>query len=202
MAVKIGDLAKAVMKELDDYGVAVGLEVEKVSKEVAEDTAKMLNKTSPKLTGDYAASWTYGTGETKRTKHTMVVHAEKPEYALTHLLEKGHQKRSGGRTKAIVHIALAEEAAVDELEKELRTRLYIDFNGAYNNTNEHTLRIMGNTCVDIKGKLCTATSWNAGTVYTTYTGTRRKITNIRDIGNGAIEWSWTDETYRNGLLMG
>ena len=53
MAVKIGDLAKAVMKELDDYGVAVGLEVEKVSKEVAEDTAKMLNKTSPKLTGDY-----------------------------------------------------------------------------------------------------------------------------------------------------
>ena len=79
---------------------------------------------------------------------------------------------------------------------------YIDFNGAYNNTNEHTLRIMGNTCVDIKGKLCTATGWNDGTVYTTYTGTRRKITNIRDIGNGAIEWSWTDETYRNGLLMG
>ena len=119
MAVKIGDLAKAVMKELDDYGVTVGLEVEKVSKEVAEDTAKMLNKTSPKLTGDYAASWTYGTGETKR----MIVHAEKPEYALTHLLEKGHQKRGGGRTKAIVHIAPAEEAAVDELEKELRTRL-------------------------------------------------------------------------------
>ena len=98
MAIKIGDLAKAVMKELDDYGVAVGLEVEKVSKEVAEDTAKILNKTSPKLTGDYAASWTY-------------------------LLEKGHQKRGGGRTKAIVHIAPAEEAAVDELEKELRTRL-------------------------------------------------------------------------------
>lgn len=55
MAIKIGDLAKAVMKELDDYGVAVGLEVEKVSKEVAEDTAKILNKTSPKLTGDYVS---------------------------------------------------------------------------------------------------------------------------------------------------
>lgn len=112
MAIKIGDLAKTVMKELDDYGVAVGLEVEKVSKEVAEDTAKTLNKTSPKLTGDYAASWTYGTGETKRTKHTMVVHADKPEYALTHLLEKGHQKRGGGRTKAIVHIAPAEEEKI------------------------------------------------------------------------------------------
>nr|WP_289070393.1 HK97 gp10 family phage protein [uncultured Blautia sp.] len=123
MAVKIGNLAREIMKQLDDYGVEVGLEVEKVSKEVAEDTAKMLNKNSPKRTGDYAASWTYGVGDTKRTRHTMVVHAEKPEYALAHLLEKGHQNREGGRTKAIVHIAPAEEAAVDQLEKELRKRL-------------------------------------------------------------------------------
>lgn len=123
MAIKIGNMAKEIMKQLDDYGVAVGLEVEKASKEVAKDTAKTLGKTSPKLTGDYAASWTYDKGETKRTKHTMIVHAQKPEYALAHLLEKGHQKRGGGRTKAIVHIAKAEEMAADELEKELRKRL-------------------------------------------------------------------------------
>ena len=78
---------------------------------------------------------------------------------------------------------------------------YIDFNGAYNNTSEHTLRIMGNTCVDIKGKLCTATSWNAGTVYTTFTGTRNFITEIRDLGNGGIEWTTTTYTFRNGLMM-
>ena len=116
MAVKIGNLAREVMKQLDEYGIETGLEVEKVSEEVAEDTAKM-------LTGDYAASWTYGVGETKRTRHTMIVHAEKPEYALSHLLEKGHQNRNGGRTPAIVHIAPAEEAAAEELEKELRKRL-------------------------------------------------------------------------------
>ena len=120
MAVKIGNLAKEVMKQLEDYGIETGLEVEKVSQEVAEDTAKMLNKNSPKLTGDYAESWTYGVGETKRTRHTMIVHAAKPEYALSHLLEKGHQNRNGGRTPAIVHIA---QAAAEELEKELRKRL-------------------------------------------------------------------------------
>lgn len=123
MAIKIGNLAREVMKQLDDYGIAAGLEVEKVSAEVAEETAKMLNKNSPELTGDYAASWTYGVGETKRARHTMIVHAERPEYALTHLLEKGHQNRNGGRTPAIVHIAPAEEEAADRLEKELMKRL-------------------------------------------------------------------------------
>lgn len=123
MAIKIGNLASTIMKQLEDYGIEVGLEVEKVSTDVAKDTAKILNKNSPKLTGDYAASWTYGMGETKRTRHTMIVHAEKPEYALTHLLEKGHQNRNGGRTEAIVHIAPAEKEAADRLERELIKRL-------------------------------------------------------------------------------
>ena len=78
---------------------------------------------------------------------------------------------------------------------------YIDFNGAYNNTSEHTLRIMGNTCVDIKGKLCTATGWNDRTVYTTFTGTRNFITGIRDLGGGEIEWTTTTYTFKNGLMM-
>ena len=123
MAVKIGNLAREVMKQLDDYGIEVGLEMEKASKEVAEDTAKMLNKNAPKMTGDYAESWTYGVKEKKRTRHTMIVYAEKPEYALSHLLEKGHQNRNGGRTPAIVHIAPAEEAAAEKLKKELIKRL-------------------------------------------------------------------------------
>lgn len=123
MAVKIGKLANEVMKQLNDYGITAGLEVEKISKDVAVETARKLNKEAPKLTGDYAAAWTYGVGDTKRTRHTMVVHAEKPEYALSHLLEKGHQNRDGGRTPAQVHIAPVEEEAVEKLEKELIKRL-------------------------------------------------------------------------------
>lgn len=123
MSIKIGSLAKHVMKYLDGYGIDVGLEMEKVVEEVAKDTAKALTKSSPKLTGDYAASWTYGIGETKRTRHSMIVHVEKPEYSLSHLLEKGHQNRNGGRTAARVHIAPAEKEAIDRLETELRKRL-------------------------------------------------------------------------------
>ena len=79
---------------------------------------------------------------------------------------------------------------------------YIDFAGAYNNSSERTLRLRGNSRVDIMGSLYTATSYNASTVWETFTGVRRKIVDIRELGNGSIEWEWLDETYKNGLLLG
>lgn len=78
---------------------------------------------------------------------------------------------------------------------------YIDFAGAYNNSSARTLRLRGNSRVDIMGKLYTATTYNADTVWETFTGTQKIITNIRDIGDGAIEWTWTNFTFRNGMMM-
>ena len=123
MAVKIGNLAKTVLKELENYGIETAVVVEKVVDEVAQDTAKELQKTSPKLTGDYAGAWTYSKEDTKRTKYSRYVHVDKPEYALSHLLENGHQKRDGGRTQGIKHIAPAEKHSVEKLEKGIREKI-------------------------------------------------------------------------------
>lgn len=78
---------------------------------------------------------------------------------------------------------------------------YIDFAGAYNNSSARTLRLRGNSRVDIMGTLYTATSYNAGTVWEAYTGTRKFITDIQDIGNGAIQWSWVNYSFKNGIMM-
>ena len=53
----------------------------------------------------------------------MVVHAEKPEYALSHLLEKGHANRGGGRTEASVHIAPEEQKAAEKLAERIENLL-------------------------------------------------------------------------------
>ena len=45
------------------------------------------------------------------------------KYQLVHLLEKGHAKRGGGRTKAQLHIAPAEQNAVKQLESNIKRAL-------------------------------------------------------------------------------
>ena len=60
--------------------------------------------------------------EEDRSK-SLIVAIHDTKYSLVHLLEKGHQKRGGGRVAAIKHVEPAEQAAIAELEKEIASKL-------------------------------------------------------------------------------
>ena len=57
----------------------------------------------------------------KKDAIQIVVHSKR--YQLTHLLEFGHAKRGGGRTRAFPHIAPAEQAGIEQLTRDIERDL-------------------------------------------------------------------------------
>ena len=115
--INIDQLANEILKDLEMFQNATIEVVKDAIDRSAKMTVQDLNETSPKRTGTYAKSW-----DTKRDskltgkyRYSRVVYSKVPEYRLTHLLEFGHAKKNGGRTKAQEHISPAEETAAKNL---------------------------------------------------------------------------------------
>lgn len=90
--------------------------------EVAKESARKLRQESPKRQGQYAKGWAYKMDQ-KRLTIGATVYGKDGTYQLAHLLEHGHAKRGGGRTKSIVHIKPVEEWAIDEVYDRMITKM-------------------------------------------------------------------------------
>lgn len=118
----MNSFAETVSGLLDEYGDAVSAAMAEVLPNVAKEAKTKIRGGSPSRTGKYKKSWRSKV-ETNRLEVGAVVYAEAPGYRLAHLLEYGHAKRGGGRTKAIEHIKPVEEWAVTEAEKRIVEKL-------------------------------------------------------------------------------
>ena len=115
-------LAQEVMAGLEEYkDLAVDV-LKKEIQEAGKTAKKQIEQTAPKRTGRYAKSWAVKKVSETSSSLEVTVHSRN-RYMLTHLLENGHAKRGGGRVAAIPHIAPAEEAAAEALERNIETAL-------------------------------------------------------------------------------
>lgn len=106
---------------LEEYGAEAEEAVKEVIPKVAKEAAKKLRATSPKKTGEYAKGWTQKVTQTRLGSEAVVYNKNKP--GLAHLLEFGHAKRNGGRTKAIEHVLPVYSWAQTEAQKRIEEAL-------------------------------------------------------------------------------
>ncbi len=124
--IRIDDIGSEIAKLMQEYSNDVLHEMKDAVKEVSKEAVKDLKTNSPKGEGSpkghYKDGWTSKVEvDTGTTLEVRIHNKKKP--GLTHLLERGHAKRGGGRTKAYPHIAEVEGKAIKEYEKRLKERL-------------------------------------------------------------------------------
>ena len=100
--VKIDGLADAVMKELESYADVIDADMRKAVTKAGQTVRKEISAGAPVgHTGKYAKSWS--TKKTRQTARSLEVTVySRNRYQLAHLLEHGHARRGGGRTRAQV----------------------------------------------------------------------------------------------------
>ncbi len=114
----VDNLGDVIAKELQLYCADTQIMVAGAVDKRADELVKALKADSPKKSGDYAKDWTSKVETNNFSYYKRRIHNKK-HYRLTHLLEKGHALRQGGRTKAVPHIGPDSERIQAEFVKDV-----------------------------------------------------------------------------------
>ena len=124
MSKKVGldDFGDELSKLISEYGKSVRINLDEAIKDTAKESAKELKKAGTFEGKEYRRSWTSKKQPSKRLHVDYVVY-NKEHYQLTHLLEFGHVKQNGGRTRAFPHIAPVNDKVADRVISFLKRKV-------------------------------------------------------------------------------
>lgn len=92
------ELEAQLQSVLQNFSEEIEEELEEALNKRTRELKASIEQDSPVNKGRYKKGWAIKKEKLKRTVYN------KSSGSLTHLLEDGHQKKNGGRTKAISHI--------------------------------------------------------------------------------------------------
>ena len=123
--IKAGEFGDALNDLLTRYGDEARNAIQEEVIDIAKEASKKLRSAGSFNGKKYRKGWTAKV-DNKRVSIKAVAY-NKNHYQLTHLLEFGHAKRNGGRTKAFEHISPVNDWAQNELVKRIKERLDNEF---------------------------------------------------------------------------
>ena len=112
------DLSSTINDLLTEYGDEASQAIGEIIPDVAKEATKRLKSANSynRRTGRYNKGWS-------TSKEAKAIVHNKTDYQLTHLLEFGHAKANGGRTKAFQHIAIVNDWTQEELVERIKERI-------------------------------------------------------------------------------
>jgi GTPase len=113
------EMANMIMEYMSNYSQDITDGIKKAANVVANEVNEEIKKhvTFKEHSGKYVKAFKIKKSYESKYNVGYTWHVKDGHYRLTHLLEKGHAKIGGGRTRAFPHIIYGEELAKRRMEE-------------------------------------------------------------------------------------